>query len=1072
MATPPSDSARRRRSFWGWCRCSFRWCRIGVLGLILLVLSGLTWLRVAGLPEFLRVRIVAELRQRGVEADFSSLRFHWFRGLVATDLRVAWSGPQGPRVSIAEADLDLAPPPWRERQDLVRGLRVRRGAIAVPLPLTNEPPAEIQVENVAADLRFLPGDAWEIRQLEARSLGLDLRLRATLTNLAGLRTSPRPPASPEASAHRIRLIRAIAEELSRWSSETSPRAEVSLVFDGLQPASAHGDVYLSVPSVRTPRGDVNGLKLSLRVIAPEVEPSAAARSSLTAELEGVQTGDGGAERVTVRADFTGPSRPSLPTNVTWAVAADHVFLRGFRTRELVLQGTNDLLAEPAGVARSDLENVPVASRLHARARSLDAARLQGEPVHLDGPELRIDARHPLADPWSASLPGQPGITRPAAVASLALRAASASGAPGRTGPVAFDANLRVRSDPPEPAPTGVAAWALAWPFSGAFSLRVSDVRSPKIEAESLDLGAEWKPPALTLHRWEARLGGGTARVSGNLDVPSRQVRIRAETDFDLHVIDPLLRPRSLENFRRYQWAEPPWANAEAWATLPPWDARNPDWERVVKPTAGVRASVRVGKGSFKSVPFDSAKTSLNFDGTRLVLPDLVTTRPEGTQHLVVDYDTDTKEYRVDGRGPILPPVLRPLIGEKSAEVLDLFGFQQAVDAQVSVWGPWSEGTSQSIAGTVFATNFTFRGHRLDRMDASVLYTNRTLIASPARLTRDAGVLTVEGVRYEFDPDLLILTNAVNTIDPAVVAAAISPGFPEKLRHYRFDTPPTVRVEGRIHPRQPGTADLTFDIQGGPFRFWRFSAPQIATRMDWRGQFLTFTNVQASFYRGSLTGNAQFDLSTPDDGTYRFSARVRNSDLGELLHEATFGKTNVAQGTFDLDLDILTARTSDLWTWNGVGRADLRDGLLWDTPIFGFLSPILNTASPGLGNNRAKRAEATFTVTNGVFHTRDLTIACPPANLLYRGSIDLDQRVNAKVEAEVLGNVAGFGPLFGLVLKPLTKLLEFRVTGTLTKFETQPLYVPRFLLLPLQPFKMIRDVFGAGDSVKTNAPPTP
>lgn len=1060
------------RSFWGWCRCSFRWCRITVLTLVFLLLAGLTWLRLVGLPDFLRVRIVSELLSRGVTADFTSLHFHWFRGLVATDLRVAWAGPQGPRLSIAEADIDLAPPPWRESRELVRGLRVRRGSLDLPLPLEGEPTTEVRVEKVSADIRFLPGDAWEIRQLEASALGINLRLRANLTNLTALRSrKPTAPPDPAAATQRLRMARAVVEELGRWASDTPPNAEISLVLDGREPEAAHGQAYLAVPAVRTPRGDLSNLRLSLRVPPPAREPEAPAQSSLTAEVDGVQTGEGGFEHVSARLDLTGPRRPGLPTNAVWQVSADHVFLRGFRVRDLTISATNDLLQAPVGLARTDLEDLPVATRLTAKARTLEAGGLRTDPILAAAPTLRVHARHPLVEPLRSSTP-----SRPATVASVAVRADSVTGPPGSTGPVSLDANLRLRTGPIEPAPEGVAWWASLWPFSGSISAHLSGVRSPQLAIESLDLDTDWLPPALALRRLEARLGGGAARLEGGLDVATRRARVRADTDFDLHVVDGLLTPKALENFERYQWSSPPWVKAEATATLPPWNAEDPDWKGTVQPTVQVNASLKVGPGSFKGVPFDSAESPLLFDGHRLTLPALTTTRPEGTQHLVVDYDTETREYRVDGRGPIRPHVLKPLIGEKSAEVMDLFEFLDPVNATVSVWGPWTEGTSQSIAGSVVATNFLFRGHRLDRLETAVVYTNRTLVASPARLWRDQGTLVVERARYEFDADLLTLTNAVNTIDPAVVTGAISPDFPDKLRHYRFDTHPSVRVDGTIQPRQPGTADLAFEIEGGPFHFWRFSAPHIQTRMLWKGQNLVFTNIQASFYRGVLTGEAVFDLSDPEDGRYQFGARVRDSELSDLLHEATLGRTNVAQGSFDLDLNIHSARTSDLWTWNGSGHADLRDGLLWDTPIFGFLSPVLNAAVPGLGNSRARRAEASFVVSNGVFHTRDLTIACPPANLLYRGTIDLDQRVQAKVEAEAFGGVAGFGPLFGLVLRPLSKLLEFRVTGTLSKFEAEPVYVPKFLLLPLKPFKVIKDMLipeaspGGNPTASTNAPP--
>jgi hypothetical protein len=508
--------------------------------------------------------------------------------------------------------------------------------------------------------------------------------------------------------------------------------------------------------------------------------------------------------------------------------------------------------------------------------------------------------------------------------------------------------------------------------------------------------------------------------------------------------------------------------------LPPWTSRQPEWGRQAQDSLQLDGRFRVGPGSFKTVPFDRAESSLAFDGNTWRLPDLRTERPEGRQEVAVTYHEDSREYRIDARGRVLPPVLKPVLGDQSAEVLELFEFHAPVDAEVSVWGPWTEGTRQGIRGTVVATNFTFRSQHFDRLQADINYTNRFLAAAPVRIERDAGTLVAEGVGYDFAADRLWLTNTVSTLDPLAAAAAISPGFPEKIAPYRFASPPRIRAEGNVHPRQTDSADLRFAIAGGPFEFWRLKADTIEADLHWLGSSLTLSNLSAAFFGGTLAGQATFDLRDPADGVYRFETRVREADLGDLLTHAIPGRTNFADGTFDLDLNVTSARTSDIHSWSGSGRVGLRDGLLWDAPIFGFLSPVLNAVVPGLGNNRARAAEATFTLTNSVIQTRDLVINCPPARLFYRGTLDFDQRVSAKVEARVLADVLGMGPLFGLILRPLTKLFEYRVTGTLADVKAEPLYVPKFLLLPLQPFKVLRSLFGAGasppDDPGTNAPP--
>lgn len=1059
-----AESTTPRRSLWHWCRCSFRWCRIAILAAILLVLALLTWLRIAGLPDFVRLRIVGELARRGVAANFRSLHFHWFRGFVAEDLRVSWGGTNGTRITIDEADLDLAPPPWRERDDLVRGLAVRRGTLVHTLQVEGEPPRDLQVENITADLRFAPGNAWEIRRLAAQILGLQLELRANLTNLAGLRR-PRPSPDPAAGAQRTRVLRNVVEEIEKWRFPVPPRLAANLSLDGHQPWAAHGDVYLDIPQIQTPHGSLRQFRMSVRIPpTPEIhDGDGRAASSAILEIGEIQSARGGLTGLTGRIDIDGPPRPALPTHAQWQFGVEHLFVRGLRARNLRASGTNTLLAAPAGPGPAEFASLPLHTRLAARAAHLEVAPTPTEPWTTTNVTIELEARH------------GPAITRLPEQVAFTLDLESLAGARGSATRALLVGDLRRRADEDTPAPAEAAGWAALWPLAGRVSADMTGLHLQKLDLDRACLVADWQPPNLILTNLTASLQGGDLQADGSLDTVSRAAAVQVLTTFDLHAIDPFLGPRSLENFRRYQWRQPPWFQARASAILPAWTDRHPDWDATVKPTLRVDGRFRVDHGSFKGIPFDHAESSLRFDGAYWRLPDLRTRRPEGSQEIAVEYHDDTREYRIDASGIVHPPVLEPVLGEKSAEVLRLFEFEAPAAARVSVWGPWTEGDRQSVVGTFEATNVVFRGQRFDQVTTRMVYTNRFLVGTPVHLVRDGRHLHAEGVGYSFAEDRLWLTNTVSTIDPAVVAAAISPEFPEKLRPYQFEQPPEVRVEGTIQPRRQGTAELTFDIAGGPFRFWRLSSPVIRSRLLWQGSTLTLTNIQAEFYRGSLTGEAFFDLADPEDGRYRFHAVVDQASLGDLLREATLGRTNVAEGIVHLDLTVDSARTADLRSWNGRGRAELRDGLLWDAPIFGFLSPVLNALVPGLGNNRAERAEANFTLTNSVIHTRDLVITCPPAKLLYRGTLDFDQRVEAKVEAQVLSDLVGFGPLLGLILRPLTKLMEFKVTGTLADVNAEPLYVPKVLLLPLQPLKILRSLFQIGESragpgPETNAPP--
>ena len=90
---PPS---RRRRTF--------RLLRRLAVVLLLVVVGAAVYLNQFGLPGFLKDRVLADLRQRGVHAEFKRLRWRWPQGVVAEGLVLRRSGDRtGPEFASASA---------------------------------------------------------------------------------------------------------------------------------------------------------------------------------------------------------------------------------------------------------------------------------------------------------------------------------------------------------------------------------------------------------------------------------------------------------------------------------------------------------------------------------------------------------------------------------------------------------------------------------------------------------------------------------------------------------------------------------------------------------------------------------------------------------------------------------------------------------------------------------------------------------------------------------------------------------------------------------------------------------
>jgi hypothetical protein len=319
-------------------------------------------------------------------------------------------------------------------------------------------------------------------------------------------------------------------------------------------------------------------------------------------------------------------------------------------------------------------------------------------------------------------------------------------------------------------------------------------------------------------------------------------------------------------------------------------------------------------------------------------------------------------------------------------------------------------------------------------------------------------LQADGLVVDLDAQLIYLTNGVSYADPMAVAIAIGTNVVHAIEPYKFLSPPTAYVHGTIPLHGEAAADLHFDLKGGPFQWWKFEVPEIAGHVHWSGLHLSLTNIQMDFYHGSGNGWAAFDFPATEGTDYQFTLYATNVLLQALMADLTTG-TNHLEGRLSGTLVVSKANSEDWHTVFGSGDAHLRDGLIWDTPLFGKFSPVLNGIIPGLGNSRASAATASFNMTNGVIRTSDLEIRSTAMRLLYRGTVNLEGQTSARVDAELLRDMWMVGPLVSTLFWPVAKLFEYRVNGNISDPRTEPVFViPKIMLLPFHPMRTIKGLF--------------
>ena len=180
---------------------------------------------------------------------------------------------------------------------------------------------------------------------------------------------------------------------------------------------------------------------------------------------------------------------------------------------------------------------------------------------------------------------------------------------------------------------------------------------------------------------------------------------------------------------------------------------------------------------------------------------------------------------------------------------------------VEIWGRGHEPERTGIKGRVALTNFTFRGESASGLQTAFQYTNRFLQFTDPRIQRGAQQVSADGLGADFAAQKIYLTNGFSTAEPMVVARAIGPNIVRAMEPYQFRQPPVAQVHGTIPMHGEEDADLHFDLDGGPFDWWRFHVPHIAGHVHWLGQHLTLSNIWVDFYGGQAAGSARFDFQS-------------------------------------------------------------------------------------------------------------------------------------------------------------------------------------------------------------------
>jgi hypothetical protein len=1037
--SPPSQ---RRKG-----RIYFRRLRILLWLMLVTLLGAWIYLNQVGLPGFVKRPLLDKLRARGLELEFSRLRLSWRRGILAENVRFGQANhPWSPRATFGQVQLQLNHRALLRGQFQVDALALRQGRLLWPIPDTNQAPRQLTLEHIQTHLRFLPNDQWALDNFNAAFLGAKVQFSGTLAHASAARDwkflQPQEPA-----ANWQARLRQLADALERIHFALPPELGLHAFGDARDLHSFSIHLAAGVPADRTPWGTLAQARLNAWLLPGTNHELSQVQFSLAALSAQTRWANLTNFHLLLHLPFLESQTNLINAGLTLKAGAAHTpWASAANLRlEMALAPAQD----QSGRLNGGLSLL--ADRLKSKWGSGSKARLTGRWLQALTNPIPLSAQGrfecgPIETQWGRAAQAEilaRASLNPPSMAQAPRLPAARPGPPAQSSPIATHPDR--------------SWWAQLEPYSLDWDCRLADLQAGELAAQQIACTGAWRAPTLTLTNLQAAFTHGQIGLRAALNVATRALEAAVTSDVDPGQLASILPESAAHWAAQVAWNQPPRLSANVQLVLPPWTNRQPDWRAEILPAIRVDGQFQAPEGAAcRGVSVSALQSHFSYSNQCWRLPDLRLTRPEGQLLAAYSDDALTKQFCLRVVGSVDPRAARPLLDQGEQGGLDFFTFTQPPVIEIEVRGRRDDAKQLGIRGQVALTNFTFRGESASSLQTGVLYSNQVLQLQGARLLRGSQQLNAGSLIADFNAQKIYVTNGFSTTEPMVVARAIGPPIARAFEPFHFAVPPAVHAQGIIPMHGEEAADLYFQVEAQRFHWLNFTVPQVAANLHWAGLHLLLSGVRLDFYGGKAAGSASFYFDPHHPGTdYQFTLRTSNTLLQSLMADLST-RTNHLAGRLTGTLVITNANSEDWRQTQGRGALELRDGLIFEIPLFGVFSPVLDSLAPGLGSSRASAGTARFVITNGVIHSEDLVIHSPPMRLRYWGTADLQGRLDARAEAHLLRDVPFFGPFVSLAFSPMTKLFEFDVTGSLNQPKTHPRYLlPRIMLVPLHPLRTLK-----------------
>ena len=567
----------------------------------------------------------------------------------------------------------------------------------------------------------------------------------------------------------------------------------------------------------------------------------------------------------------------------------------------------------------------------------------------------------------------------------------------------------------------------------------------------------WSYPKLLFTNLVLGVKDGEVRATAIADLSSSTIQFNLHSQCNPRYLWPFLSDNGRRIVGQFDWFLPPNIILSGSLPLPKYNIEHGDFSPKISPySINLSGKINATQFAYKALKIDKADLEfLLTNGTVCVSKGVLNSADSQVTFQLTRALTQDGLTIISIAGAINPTLLTPLLPTPAKQILDRFAFSQLITTKGKAILRARQNLPEVAEGSITATNFTYLGHLIEFLNTSVTYSNAMLLISNPVVSISNQTAYADSITVDLSNSMLGIQNAYGVIYPHTVVELVSPKTAITLKPFNFLSAPTGSISGKIPLRGSKEINLKLELRGNQFQWWRLKFQDYDAAVQIVNDQLDLNVQKCKFYRGNLQLQGHFDWSPTIGTDFRFSSTFTNVDLNYLLTDI-LTTSNKTAGALTGQLIITSANTADYSTWNGYGSALLKDGYLWELPMFSILSPVIDSAFPGLGSTRFSEGTASFIITNGVVNFSLLSMRSPLMEMILEGTVDYHGYLNMRLIANIFKELWVVGPVISGIMSPFIKAFEFHITGPISSPSIKPLYLPKELTYPLRPFKWIFD----------------